>query len=269
MLVAKSRAFLIKDFLMAASYPLAFIGQLGGVLFGALTLFFVARFIGPAAQPALERYGGDYFAFVLVGIALGGYLSVALNGFSSRVRQAQVEGTLEALLVTQTGIPTILFGSSLYSLAFASVRVAMYLVVGALLLGMNLGQANVPAALIILVLGVVAFGGVGILSASLIMVLKKGAPINWAFGSLSWLLAGVFYPVSVLPAWMQQAANFLPLTHTLEGMRLAILCGYGLGDLVPQIVALVIFAAAVLPLSVLAFSWAVRRAKRDGSLTHY
>ena len=82
-------------------------------------------------------------------------------------------------------------------------------------------------------------------------------------------MAGVFYPVSVVPRWMQQAANFLPLTHTLEGMRLAILRGYGLRQLIPQVVALLIFAAIVLPLSALAFAWAVRRAKRDGSLTHY
>jgi ABC-2 type transport system permease protein len=239
------------------------------VLFGALTLYFVALFIGPTAHTSLKRYGGDYFSFVLIGIALGAYLGIALNGFSSRIRRAQVEGTFEALLVTQTGIPMILFGSCLYDIAFTSVRVAAYLVVGALLLGMDLSQANVVAALTVLVLGVLAFAGVGVLSASVIMVLKKGVPFNWVFGSVSWLLAGVFYPVKVLPEWMQKAAAFLPLTHTLEGMRLALLRGFALGDLVPQIVALLIFGVVLLPLSILTFSWAVCRAKRDGSLTHY
>jgi ABC-2 type transport system permease protein len=267
--LVKARAFLVKDLVTEASYPLAFLGQLAGALLASLTLYFVARFIGPATLPPLERYGGDYFAFVLIGVALGGYLSVALGGFAAQVRQAQMEGTLEALLTTQTGIPMILFGSLLYSMLVTSIRVGIYLLVGALILGLNLGRANIGAALIILGLAVIAFSSVGILSASFIMVLKKGLPINWVFGSMSWLLAGVFYPVSVLPGWMQKAAVFVPLTPALDGMRFAVLRGSGLDELIPQLTALLIFAAVAVPLSALTFAWAVRRAKRDGSLTHY
>ena len=268
-MLAKARAFFMKDLISEASYPIAFLGQLGGVLFGALTLYFISRFLDPAAIPTLARYGGNYFAFVLIGVAAAGYLGVALNGFAAQVRQAQVLGTLEALLVTQTGIPAILFGSSLYSFALTSLRVVLYFLVGVLVLGLSLGEANVGAALVILALTIVAFAGMGILSASVIMVLKKGSPVNWLFNSMSWLLGGVFYPVAVLPEWMQKVAAFLPITHTLEGMRLALLRGYGLRELLPQIAPLLLFIVIVVPLSAVVFAWAVRRAKRDGSLTHY
>ena len=72
-----------------------------------------------------------------------------------------------------------------------------------------------------------------------------------------------------LPAWLQPASALLPITHALEAMRLAVLRGAGLADLWKPIGALAVFAAILLPIGVLAFSIAVRRAKRTGSLVQY
>ena len=93
--------------------------------------------------------------------------------------------------------------------------------------------------------------------------------MNWLFVSLSWLVGGVLYPVAVLPDWLQKVAHVLPLTYALEGMRMALLQGYGLGRLSGSIGPLLLFTAVGLPLSLSAFSAAVRRAKMHGSLAHY
>ena len=268
-LLGKAIAFLRKDLIAAASYRLAFLGQIAGIVFSALTLYFLSRLFEGATIPALARYGGDYFAFVLVGVAFAGYLHFALTSFSGAVRNAQVMGTLEALLITQTGIPTIILFSSLYAFFMTTLRILLYLVVGTLLLGMSLGKANAPMALVTLVLTVVTFSSLGILSASFIMVLKKGSPVNWIFNSLSWLLGGVFYPVDVLPPWAQRLAALLPITYALEAMRMAVLKGHTASQLAPTLLPLAVFAVLLLPVSLLAFSWAVRYAKTQGSLTQY
>ena len=124
--------------------------------------------------PFLQSYGGDYFSFVLIGIAFSSYLSIGLNVFSQNLRQEQMMGTLEALLVTQTGIPTIILSSSLYSFILISFRVVAYLLLGALVFGVNMSGATLPAALLILILTIICFSGLGIISASFIMVLKGG-----------------------------------------------------------------------------------------------
>ena len=101
----KPVAFLIRDVREEASYKLAFIMRTAGVFLATFTFFFLSKLIGKATVPYLTAYGGDYFSFVLIGIAFSGYHQVALSGFSRRIREAQMKGTLEAVLLTQTGIP--------------------------------------------------------------------------------------------------------------------------------------------------------------------
>ena len=126
-----------------------------------------------------------------------------------------------------------------------------------------------PAALLILVLTIITFSSLGIIAASFIMVLKRGDPVTWLFSTLSSLLGGVYYPISVLPPWLQRLSYLLPITYSLRAMRLALLQGYPFTALVPDIAVLVIFSLILLPLSLLTFRYAVHRAKVDGSLTHY
>jgi len=265
----KPLAFLRRDFVASASYKFAFISQILGIFFSVLTFYFMSRLFGVAIVPYLAPYGGDYFSFVLTGVALASYLQVSLTTFSGSIRDAQVFGTLEALLVTQTEIPTVILCSSLYSFLMTSLRVIVFVVLGVLAFGMDLRNPNIVGALLILLLTIAAFSGLGIISASFVMVMKVGNPLNWIFSNLSWVLGGVFYPVAVLPDWLQKVAYLLPLTYSLEGMRLALLKGYRIWDLMPNLLPLAFFAVVVLPLSLWTFSYAVGKAKRDGSLTHY
>jgi len=186
--VNKAWAFVWKDFLTAASYRFAFATQFLGLFLSALTLYFLSRVVAPADLPALRPYGGDYFAFVIIGVALGSYLHVALQSFAGCVREGQTLGTLEMLLVTQTSVPEIIVFSSIYTFAATSVRVVLYLLFGALVLGLRLGGANYAGALLMLVLTILAFSSVGVLSASFVMVFKRGDPFNWVFSALSWLV---------------------------------------------------------------------------------
>jgi ABC-2 type transport system permease protein len=141
--------------------------------------------------------------------------------------------------------------------------------VGAIGFNLKISGANYAGAFLILVLMIVSFTSIGIISASFIMVLKRGDPITWIFSTASMLLGGLYYPVDVLPAWLQKIAYFLPVTYALEGMRMALLKGYSTARLVPYISALIIFAAVMLPISIFGFKFAIKRAKLDGSLTHY
>jgi ABC-2 type transport system permease protein len=147
--------------------------------------------------------------------------------------------------------------------------VLIYLLLGAFLFGADLGHANLLAAVVIQVLTILAFSGIGILSASFTMVFKRGDPINFLFGSVSTLLAGVLYPITVLPAWLLPVSYFLPLTYSLQAMRRAILTGDSLSTMGSDVVALLLFAAILLPVSFVAFRYAVKRAKIEGSLTQY
>lgn len=265
----KLLAFVIRDFQTEKSYRLSFIMRFAGIFFSLATFFFISKLFGKNVNVYLQSYGGDYFSFVLIGIAFSGFLAVGLNSFSGSINSAQSQGTLEAMLVAPTRLGAIILYSSLWSFLFTSINVIVYLFLGSLIFGADLSKANLPAALLILVLTIFVFSGIGIISASFIMVLKRGDPINWIFSSLSTLIGGTFFPITVMPFWAQKLAYFFPVFYALRAMRQALLLGYSFSDLSFDLIALTVMALIFLPVSIFTFNYAVRQAKIDGTLGTY
>jgi ABC-2 type transport system permease protein len=268
-LIRKLFAFFRRDFAIQSSYSSAFFLQLAETLFSVATFYYLSRFV---ESPQLDRslpVGQTYFAFVLVGIAFFDYMSVSLNAFDESILQARQNGTLEALLVTDTSLPVILGGAAVYPFVLMSLRTIIYLAWGVALFGFSTGAANWAGAAVVLAISIFAFAGLGILSASYLLVFKRGNPAKWILLGISGVVGGLMYPVSALPHWMQVVARAVPLTYSLEGLRAALLDGAGFGELWPTIRALAVFAAVLLPLSFYVFSWALRRTKITGTLTHF
>ena len=258
-----------RDLAVASSYRIAFLIETFQALFGCASFYFLSRFVQNTTLEKSLPAGTNYFSFALVGIAFFDYLGVALNTFDSSLQEARQNGTLENLLVTQTSLPVILAGSSLYPFALMSLRTAIYIGWGAVLFGFPLRGANWLGAALVLGASVLAFSGLGILSASYLLVFKRGNPVNWAILGLSSVVGGMMYPISVLPVWLQHVARLIPVTYSLEGMRAAILGHASTRELLPSIAGLLLFAAFLLPVSFAIFSWAVRRTKTTGTLTHF
>lgn len=234
-----------------------------------VTFYFIAKLFGKGATPYLKDYGGEYFPFVLIGIAFYRYLSIALGSFSANLRREQMMGTLEAMLVTPTKISTIIISMSVLDFIFTSITVILYLLFGVFFFGVNLVGASFFSASIILFLTIISFSSVGIISASFIIIFKRGDPITWLIGAFSALFGGVYFPITVLPKGLQVVSCLLPITYSLRALRHALLQGYPFELLASDIIALVIFSIFLLPLSVLIFKYAIKKAKIDGSLVHY
>jgi len=263
------RAFLIRDFYTETSYRVSFLISIGGILFRVFIFYFLSQLVGPSAAPLLQDYNGDYFSFVIIGIAFGGYFGVGLNSFASALRQAQITGTLEAMMMTPTPVSLMIVGSATWSYAYTTFRVLVYLLVSVFLLGLNLSDANYAAVFVCLILSIISFASIGIIAASVIMIIKRGDPITALASNLANLIGGVFYPIDILPDWLQFFAKLLPITYALQAMRKALLTGASWNELAPDLLALSIFCLLFFPLSLFIFRYAVDRARADGSLAHY
>jgi len=261
-------AFIRRDLREALTYKFSFLSSLVGILLSSATFYFVAKLV-PSSTPSLASFGGDYFSFAVVGVAFAGLLGMFQEGLASVVRGAQLSGTLEALLVTPVPVPAILFGSSLYALLFQVFRTVLHLGVALAFFGLALGRINAAGVLAVGALTVLCFLSVGVLSASFILVYKTGNPFSWILGTVSGLLGGVVFPVALLPPWIRWVSSLLPVTYALDGMRKSLLASASLAQVLPDVAALAAFDALLVPLSLVAFRWAVRRAKKDGSLSHY
>lgn len=265
----KLLAFLRKDLLVALSYRFALAVRMGGMLLSLLMFYYIGKTFGEAISPELARYGGEYFPYVLVGIATSSFVSVGLGSLAQEVRTAQVQGTLEALLATPTSIYTILVGNSLWAFVTSLAGSVLILAGGVVFLGLYIDASGALAALVVLGMTFVAFLAVGMLSAAFIMIFKQGNPIGLIFGTSSYFLGGVIFPVEVLPAPFQACAPFLPITHAVTALRELLLARASIGAVLPVMGNLALFIAVLGPVSLVVFNWAVRRAKRDGSLVQY
>ncbi|MGH2537282.1 MAG: ABC transporter permease [Candidatus Promineifilaceae bacterium] len=265
----KLYSFLVRDFFTESSYRLSFLLSMVGIFFSAFTFYFVSLLVGDAADPYLEEYGGDYFSFVIIGIAFSGYFGVGLSGFARALREAQTTGTLEAMLMTPTPVSLIVVGSALWSYVLTTFRVFLYLLLGSLLFTLQFQGANVLGALVSLLLSILTFASIGIIAAAIIMIVKRGETITGMFSAFANLLGGIYYPVEILPGWLQAIARLIPVTYAVNAMRLALLSGATWRELAPDLLILAGYALVLFPLSLLVFRLAVERARHDGSLTHF
>lgn len=262
-------SFLRRDFLIAVSYKTSFLIQLGSIFFAVPLFYFSTKIVdGKAFGPALDAYGGNIFAFLLIGVALVDFSTTSLRTFSESLRESQLMGTLEIVLLSPVRLSEILIYSSLWSYVLTSVRFVLYLSFGTVF-GFSLGHANILAGLLILCLAILSFAAIGMLVSTATMVIKRGEGINTLVSAASVFLGGVIYPVSVLPPWMVFFSKLLPITYALTAMRLALIEGRSTLDLLPEVGILVAFAAVLLPLAFASFWAAVRFTKATGTLGQY
>ncbi|NCC51218.1 MAG: ABC transporter permease [Spartobacteria bacterium] len=263
------RAFVVKDAKIEVSYLFAFLLHLLGIFFAAASSYFIARLVGRGAEGCLAPYGGNYFSFVLIGTAFGGYLMVSLHSLSNIIRDGQVTGTLEAILTTPVNPFTFLLASSAWNYVMATVQAVIYILFGLFVFDLHLQVGHVPTVLTVLVLSILSFLPFGILSAGFVLVFKRGDPVAFAVGMVSNLLGGVLFPVAILPPVLRHIADWIPLTHALHAMRLCLLMDAGWRDVGPDLLFLAVFSCVAIPASMWLFRMALRLAMKNGTLTHY
>jgi ABC-2 type transport system permease protein len=133
-------AFIKKDISIALSYRLSFLLQFLGMFLAIATFYFLSRVIGGTMLGSLNTYGGDYFSFVLLGLALSIYMTLGLQTFSSAIREGQMMGTLEIMLLSPTKLNVILLSSAVWAYAFDSLRVFILLTLGTTVFGVSFGN---------------------------------------------------------------------------------------------------------------------------------
>jgi ABC-2 type transport system permease protein len=260
--------FFQRDLRIASTYRSPFILETVEALFGTAVFYFVARFVdSPQLQHALPQ-GSSYFAYSLVGFVFFDYLHAGLDTFDRSLEEARDSGTLEPLLVSQISLPTILIGSAIYPFVATTLRIAVYIAWGAILFHFPLASANWLSIFLVLVTTLLVFSGLGIFSSAYLLLFKRGNPLKWFILGVSSVVGGMLFPVSILPDWLQFIAYLNPVTYALDAMRASLLGGASLASVAHSLFILLAFAAVLLPSSMLAFSWALRRTKVNGTLSH-
>ena len=255
-------AFLARDVTLATSYRLDFLMQVGQVVFPLLILYLPAKLIGDF--PSTREYGG-FLPFSVVGVGMMNFFMGSYGSFAGSIRSEQAAGTLESVLMTPVSVPVLVLSSSAWAFLWSTFSALLFIGGGALLYRIEL-HGNPLLALLFIMLTTLVFASMGVLSASFVMVFKRGDPIGPLVSVMFFLIGGVIYPVKVLPGWLAAISSLLPITHAVSALRAILLQGQTFAQVSFDLMVLLLYAAALVPLSLYAFSQAVRRATRDGTL---
>jgi ABC-2 type transport system permease protein len=227
--------------------------------------YFLARAVGPQFRPD----GFGYFAFLLTGTGLYFFFLAVVNSCVSFVDDAQRSGTIEVLMTTPTPPLQVLMLNVLPLLAWRGLGMILYLSAGMVLFATDPLRINALAAIVVFSLLLLVAAAFGMIGAAVQMIFFRGNSLVWALGVLGGLFMGTAFPVSVLPAPLQWIATALPLRTSLDALRAAILQNATFAELSATILQLFIFGAVFLLLGVVSFEWALRRARKTGTLAFY
>jgi ABC-2 type transport system permease protein len=227
-------------------------------------------FIGAGAA---ELKGGEsidvqaYMTFLLIGALIWSYLSMIFDILSETVQWERWEGTIEYTFMSPTSRVTHLLGMGVYAIVYGIIRTAIVLGVAMVAFDLDLGNANYVAAVVVLAVCSISLVGFGVVAAVMpLLSPEKGQQVTYIVSALLLLVSGVYYPVNVLPDWMQMLAAVSPVTYGLEGTRAALRDGAGVVELWSSIWPLLVMGAVFVPLGIWVFHLGERYAKRTGKL---
>jgi ABC-type polysaccharide/polyol phosphate export permease len=234
------------------------------VVFGTLNLalyFFISRSL-PAPRSDQLGSAPSYFAFAAAGVAIATVVQASTATLARRVREEQLTGGLEALMVQPVGGLELALGLAGFPFFMALARVLLYLAVAALLLALPLGDADPAGVALVLALAAPAFSGIGIALAAAVLLVKRAETLVSLVMFGLFFASGAYFPVGQLPGWVERLAQLTPTYHACRGLRAALYGGGWTGDCL----ALALCALVILPLACLLFAAALHRARVLGSV---
>ncbi|MHB8648137.1 MAG: ABC transporter permease [Thermomicrobiales bacterium] len=225
-------------------------------------------YIGKAQQTVNSPEATQRLILYLgIGTLVWSYLRAVFDSISEMIAWERWEGTIEYTMMAPVSRLTHLLGTALFSIVYGVVRTGILLVILSSFFRVDLSHVDATAAAIVLLIGSLSFVGVGMVAAVLPLLFpERGAEMTFVISGILLLVSGVYYPVSVLPGWMQPLATVSPATYVLRGMRSAILDGQGVTHLGGTILPLLLIGLVSIPIGMWVFGIVERYAKRTGKL---
>ncbi|HBU69282.1 MAG TPA: hypothetical protein DEE98_02740 [Elusimicrobia bacterium] len=248
-------AFILRDLAIEKKYRFHLLIKFADFVFQMAIFYFIAGYL---SKPG-------YFDFVVVGLIFSRFFQFWINIFAQVVRQEQYWGTAELLFLSPKNPVVVLFSSVLLKFIVLLLEVFSYLAVSFYVFGAAVKPD--PYFLLLIFVNGIAFAGLGLISASFVMYLKRGDPVSWLLSAPIDILSGVYFPVAVLPDFLKHISAVIPTTPALLGWRAVIVEGRHLSF--PDLSGQALWAAALITAGIFCFKIALKLTRKKGELGSY
>jgi ABC-type multidrug transport system permease subunit len=263
--VSATAAVFRRDLRLALSYRMNFVALVLGGFFSLTLFYYVSQLVRVRAFATPE----DYYAFVVVGLVILQMLNSTLQSAPSLLRQDVVVGTFERNVLSPFGPAGTMVASLVYPFVNALVVGVFMLGFGSLVFGLPVQWSTAALAIPLGVMGALAFAPFGIMLMAVVLVFKQAATgTTWIVAAIA-IISGLYFPVELLPTWIEWAADVQPFTPAADLLR-NVLVGTPLANPAWVEVAKVAgFAIVLMPASIAAVHLALGKARQLGTTTEY
>jgi ABC-type multidrug transport system permease subunit len=253
--------FIKRDITSFSTYKTNMTLMILGALFGALSYAYLGS--NASMQSVLQYDHMSFKDYLIIGIAFSTYIGQALT----LVQATATPWQLEEVLVSPTSLGTFIIGSSAWGFIWSTVVVAIYLAVGSLAFGLIL-SVNLVGTILVLALGISTLVGFSMIGAGILIVVKQGDPVTWLMGILTSVFGNVLFPPQVMPYPLQVVSYFVPQYYFFTCIR-PMMTGGSIQAILPNLLTLTLMCAIILPLGYLIYSWCLRTARKNGTLSWF
>ncbi len=254
-----------RDILTYASYRARLFSQILSVFFSLTLFYYISRLV------SVQSFGSPdaYFAFVVAGLVIFRVLMSSFTAATTGVRQQLVAGTFERNLVSPFGAVAGVASLLIFPFLLAYVLGAATLLLAALIFGLELEWATLPLTLPLGILAGLAFAPFALVLAAVAILFKQTtAGTGFILTGIS-LIAGFYFPISLLPEWIQWTSEVQPFTPAVELLRHVVIGSPLENSAVSDVAKMAGFAAALLPLSFLVLKGAIQVGRRRATIIEY
>ena len=251
----------LRQFYLLRGSPVRLLPMIAWVAIDIVLWGFITRYLN-----RVSGSGIDFVPSMLGTVLLWDFFTRVMQGVTTAFFEDLWSRNFLNIFATPLTISQYIAGLVLTSIATSIVGLLAMLALATGVFGLSYfsyGLLLVPFLLVLFLFGI----ALGILASA--MVLRLGPASEWLVWPIPALLspfAGVFYPLSTLPAWMQAVGRLLPPSYVFEGMR-AVVGGSGFSF------ALLLWGIALAAVEILLAGWCFARvyryAVRSGLLARY
>jgi len=200
----------------------------------------------------------NYFEFVAPGIIAMVVMTAVLTGLAASISREKEQGTLDGILISPINRLSIVLGKAMAQAIRGLIQGAIVLLLAFIFFGVSV-HGNLLLVIFILLLGIFSFVGLGILVSAIASEQETATQLLFMFQFPMLFLSGTFFPILLMPDFMQKIAYLIPLTYAINALRKIMVLGAGIGAVRNEMLILFIFGVVTLAISVPVFKRVITR----------
>src|SRR5579871_5649642 len=207
-------AIFLRQLYLLRGSPARILPLFGWVAIDIVLWGFITRYLN-----AVSRSGFNFVPAILGAVLLWDFFSRVMQGVTTAFFEDVWSRNFLNVFATPLSIWEYLLGLVLSSIFTSSFGLVVMLVLATAVFGLSFfsyGLMLIPFLLVLFAFGI----ALGIVASALVLRLGPAAEwFVWPIPALISPFAGVFYPLSTLPHWMQTISRVLPPSYVFENMR--------------------------------------------------